>query len=100
MVKFLAARDERIAQRKIENRTEEKTGRGALKSVMTNTTTSPFEKIGRLVDTSVKANDKRSGVDRFRKLLIHLKSNPPVHLGGTTGSGSAAASDKDSKLPF
>lgn len=97
IAKFLAARDERIAQRKIENRAEEKAAAAATKQVMGYGQNAMFEKIGKLVDTSAKGNEKRPGVDRFRKLLIQLKSNPPQHIGGSAAAGSAGG-NADLKL--
>jgi len=94
--KFMAARDERIAQRKAENRTEEKANAAATKQVMNSGSHAMFEKIGKMVDTSAKSNEKRANVDRMRKLLIQLKTNPPQHIGG--GSGSAGSAGIDSKV--
>ena len=70
---------------------EEKASLAATKTVMSAGSSAMFEKIGRMVDLSAKANDKRPGVDRFRKLLINLKTQPPVHIAaGAAGAGAGA----------
>jgi len=94
--KFYAARNDRILNSKNQNRIDEKAQRAEMGSLMQ--FGAQWEKIGRLVTLTPKANEKRT-VDRFRKLLLVLKNEKTSAAAptSTTPSSSAAAAAADAK---
>jgi len=90
VTKFYAARDDKVAKTKAENRVDEKTTRAEMASLMSSGA-NMWEKVAKLVNVTPKANEKRTAaVDRMRGLLIKLKSAP------TSGGSSSGKEEKKS----
>lgn len=72
--KFYADRDAQLDKQKKTNRADEKNYRSDMKSTFESG--ARWEKVGKLISTQPKANEKvgASRVDRMRKLLIQLKT--------------------------
>jgi len=88
IAKFYAARNDRIASAKKQNRLDEAAAKREASNVREYGL--QWDKITRLLNTTPKANEKRS-VERFRKLLLSLKNDDPKKPAGSSGGASGAA---------
>jgi len=89
ITKFYAMRQERVAQAKLQNRSDEKATKGEIANLFQYG--AQWEKVGKMVNLAPKANDKRP-IDRMRKLLFTLKNDAPGAGAGASAGPSAPAS--------
>lgn len=88
IAKFYAARTDRIASQKKQNRLDEQSAKAEAANVREHG--AQWDKISRQINTAPKANEKRN-VDRFRKLLLSLKNDDGTKKPASAGAGAAAA---------